>query len=605
MGKTISCSVFLALISCFYLQFGTALDTITPSKSIKDPEFIISQSGVFRLGFFSFANSSNRYVGILYNQIPVQSVAWVANRNKPLKDSSGILNISNDGNLVVLNGKTEILWSSNVTNTAPNTTTAELLDSGNLILSNGDDGGSSLWESFEDPSNAFIETMKISTDVKKGRKVELKSWKSPGDPSDGNFSFGIEPFNIPEGIIRKNNQIYFRTGPWNGNMFLGAILMTTVYIDGFYVVADNQQQTFYMAYEYSNDSILIYCELDSQGKFIERRWDAGKGNWINRYSSYQTDCDVYGYCGAFGICDSSKRPVCSCLKGFKPRNIEEWSRGNWSSGCFRTTLLQCQRDNNNGSGGAGQDQCLKNCSCFAYAYDAGIGCMFWSGDLIDVQKFSTSGVDLYDLYIRLPSSELDKGKKTKVIVITTVIAGIVVITISALFLWCRMAKQRVGSTLIPLSERNEKRKHIKHKIYRENSIGVKLQQLPLFNFKQLAIATNNFNHAKKLGQGGFGLVYKGILDDGKEIAVKRLSKASGQGLEEFVNEVVVISKLQHRNLVRLFGCCVDKEEKMLVYEYMPNKSLDAFIFAVICLPNMQCEGNFQRSQMYSAMEFYC
>ncbi|MBA0733473.1 hypothetical protein Gogos_017487, partial [Gossypium gossypioides] len=577
--------------------FGTALDTITPSKSIKDPEFIISQSGVFRLGFFSFANSSNRYVGILYNQIPVQTVAWVANRNKPLKDSSGILNISDDGNLVVLNGKTEILWSSNVTNTAPNTTTAQLLDSGNLILSNGDDGGSSLWESFEDPSNAFIETMKISTDVKMGRQVELKSWKSPSDPSDGNFSFGIEPFNIPEGIIRKNNQLYFRIGPWNGNMFLGSILMTAVYIDGFYVVADNQQQTFYMAYEYSNDSMLIYCELDSQGKFIERRWDAGKGNWINRYSSFQTDCDIYGYCGAFGICNSSKRPICSCIKGFKPRNIEEWSRGNGSSGCFRTTPLLCQRDNTNGSGGAGQgddgflkmmvkrvpafpvrssiingdckDQWLKNCSCVAYAYDAGIGCMFWSGDLIDVQKFSTSGVDLYDLYIRLPFSELDKGKNTKVIVITTVIAGIVVITISALFLWCRMAKQR---------ERNEKRKHIKQKIYRGNSFGVKLQQLPLFNFKQLAIATNNFNHAKKLGQGGFGLVYKGILDDGKEIAVKRLSKASGQGLEEFVNEVVVISKLQHRNLVRLFGCCVDREEKMLVYEYMPNKSLDAFIF---------------------------
>ncbi|MBA0733470.1 hypothetical protein Gogos_017487 [Gossypium gossypioides] len=601
MGKTISCSVFLALVTCFYLQFGTALDTITPSKSIKDPEFIISQSGVFRLGFFSFANSSNRYVGILYNQIPVQTVAWVANRNKPLKDSSGILNISDDGNLVVLNGKTEILWSSNVTNTAPNTTTAQLLDSGNLILSNGDDGGSSLWESFEDPSNAFIETMKISTDVKMGRQVELKSWKSPSDPSDGNFSFGIEPFNIPEGIIRKNNQLYFRIGPWNGNMFLGSILMTAVYIDGFYVVADNQQQTFYMAYEYSNDSMLIYCELDSQGKFIERRWDAGKGNWINRYSSFQTDCDIYGYCGAFGICNSSKRPICSCIKGFKPRNIEEWSRGNGSSGCFRTTPLLCQRDNTNGSGGAGQgddgflkmmvkrvpafpvrssiingdckDQWLKNCSCVAYAYDAGIGCMFWSGDLIDVQKFSTSGVDLYDLYIRLPFSELDKGKNTKVIVITTVIAGIVVITISALFLWCRMAKQR---------GRNKKRKQMEHQFCSENigenSIGVKLQQLPVINFEELATATNNFNHAKKLGEGGFGPVYRGTLDDGNEIAVKRLSKASGQGLKEFMNEVVVISKLQHRNLVRLLGCCVEGEEKILVYEYMPNKSLDTFLF---------------------------
>ncbi|GAY58801.1 hypothetical protein CUMW_189670 [Citrus unshiu] len=108
--------------------------------------------------------------------------------------------------------------------------------------------------------------------------------------------------------------------------------------------------------------------------------------------------------------------------------------------------------------------------------------------------------------------------------------------------------------------------------------GESHQEFPIFPLGLALEATNHFSHENKLGEGGFGPVYKGILADGKEIAVKRLSRSSGQGRQEFKNEVTLIAKLQHKNLVRLLGCCLDGNELLLIYEYMPNKSLDLFLF---------------------------
>nr|KYP43162.1 Cysteine-rich receptor-like protein kinase 10 [Cajanus cajan] len=102
--------------------------------------------------------------------------------------------------------------------------------------------------------------------------------------------------------------------------------------------------------------------------------------------------------------------------------------------------------------------------------------------------------------------------------------------------------------------------------------------LPLFDLLTIITATGNFSLNNKIGQGGFGPVYKGKLADGSEIAVKRLSSSSGQGITEFITEVKLIAKLQHRNLVKLLGCCIHGEEKILTYEYMVNGSLDSFIF---------------------------
>ncbi|XP_071905796.1 cysteine-rich receptor-like protein kinase 25 [Coffea arabica] len=99
-----------------------------------------------------------------------------------------------------------------------------------------------------------------------------------------------------------------------------------------------------------------------------------------------------------------------------------------------------------------------------------------------------------------------------------------------------------------------------------------------YSLTEIQIATNNFSVDNKIGEGGFGRVYKGVLGNGQEVAVKRLSRSSVQGAEEFKNEIVVVAKLQHRNLVRLLGFCLEGEEKILIYEFVANKSLDYFLF---------------------------
>ncbi|XP_058189322.1 G-type lectin S-receptor-like serine/threonine-protein kinase SD1-1 [Rhododendron vialii] len=145
-----------------------------------------------------------------------------------------------------------------------------------------------------------------------------------------------------------------------------------------------------------------------------------------------------------------------------------------------------------------------------------------------------------------------------IVVTSVVLTSILIITV---VYWLVMKKRRRG---IDIQESDE-----------ENV------ELPIFDMVTIAGATNNFSDTNKIGEGGFGFVYKGHLSNGKDIAVKQLSTKSKQGLKEFKNKVILIAKLQHRNLVRLLGYCICGEERMLVYQYMPNGSLDSFIFDII------------------------
>ncbi|KAK4421286.1 G-type lectin S-receptor-like serine/threonine-protein kinase [Sesamum alatum] len=595
---TISCPMLRALLviicSCF-LRFTAAIDTIRVNQSIRDPETLISYGQKFKFGFFSPVNSSYRYVGVMFN-VPVITAIWVANREKPLNDSTGTVEISGDGNLVIMDGQKEIIWSSNILSYVKDSS-AVILDTGNLVLQDNSNGRT-IWQSFEHASDSFVEKMKISTDLRTNEKNILTSWRSPQDPGLGNFTSTVEPLVIPQSFVWKNGYPYWRSGPWNGQIFIGMPYMKSFYKHGMDVVNDHLGSA-YLIFANLNSSVFLYYVLNSSGNLVEKLWSDEKGAWLVTWSSIVNECDIYGRCGPFACCNAQDEPICTCFPGYEPINKDEWSAENWTSGCTRITPLRCERNNSAGKEDGFlklsqvkvpdhvkwlpapdvdcRRQCLSNCSCIAYAYYAGIGCMTWAESLIDVQKLSDGGPDLY---IRLAHSELGDKKYWKVITAAIVVLAFITILLCAHFLRKLFSQdQRKRKTeLIQSATGKTDAEYSEVGIAKHNMHGVKLEALPLFKLGTLSHATRKFDSMNKLGQGGFGPVYKGKLPNGQEIAVKRMARSSNQGVEEFMNEVEVISKLQHRNLVRLLGCCVEHAEKMLVYEYMPNGSLDSYLF---------------------------
>ncbi|XP_027192295.1 cysteine-rich receptor-like protein kinase 10 isoform X3 [Cicer arietinum] len=165
--------------------------------------------------------------------------------------------------------------------------------------------------------------------------------------------------------------------------------------------------------------------------------------------------------------------------------------------------------------------------------------------------------------------ESANDKKTVIISLVSVMVAVALLSSCVYYFWRRNWLCKGGFLLRTTSIA------FHDHVQREDPFSGDLPIIPLTIIEKI---TDNFSQSTKLGEGGFGPVYKGILPDSTEVAVKRLAEMSGQGSEEFKNEVILIAKLQHRNLVKILGCCIDGNEKILVYEYMPNSSLDFHLF---------------------------
>nr|POE84508.1 g-type lectin s-receptor-like serine/threonine-protein kinase [Quercus suber] len=499
------------LLLFVFSQFGTSQDTISISKPIKDiDDVLVSEGETFALGFFSPGVSTNRYVGIWYNKAPQKPVVWVANRDNPINDSSGVLSIDAHGNLVLhVKDRNQPIWSTNITSKSTNkSTVAQLLDSGNLQLAL-DKTSEVLWQSFDYPTDTNLPNMKVGLDRRTGLSRILTSSKSKDDPGTGNCSYVLNTnSSSPELYLYKSNILLWRSGHWNGIGWSGVPQLSKSNMLFNSSLVNNQTET-----------TISWTEI-LPGTF--QRSVVNESGYIERL------------CGTFGKCQlqNDTKFECTCLPGFQPKSPSEWflSR-NASGGCVRKRGQESICKSGDGfvkvenvklpdSSVAQLDEklsfkeckqkCLQNCSCTAYGgvdTEEQVGCLRWHGDLIDTSVLDGG----QNLYVRVDALELGHSngffanKRRLAIMIVALLVTPLLILLCAYWLIRRKRKAR--------------ERHLKFFIDATTSSTTfqdsqkldgsrRKPDLPIFDISTILTATDKFSPTKRLGQGGFGPVYK-------------------------------------------------------------------------------------------------
>ncbi|RDX93746.1 G-type lectin S-receptor-like serine/threonine-protein kinase, partial [Mucuna pruriens] len=596
--KVLICMLMMyTTLFCFMPTFSKQDTlTITPNQSIQYNDTLVSTEGIFAAGFFDFGNSRRQYFGIWYKSISPMTIVWVANRNAPLQNSTAVLRLTHQGNLVILDGSSDIVWSSNSSRIVAKPI-MQLLDSGNLVVKDGDSTENFLWQSFDYPGDTFLAGMKLKSNLVNGPYKYLTSWRDSDDPAEGEFSYRIAPQGFPQLVTTQGATIFYSAGPWNGYQCSGYSWSRMHRFLNFSLVLTDKE----VSYEYQtwNSSVLTrtVLKLNPTGTTQRLLWSDRTKSWEIIGTRPINQCEYYAFCGVNSNCNINAFPICECLQGFTPKFQAKWDSHDWYGGCVRKIKPNCDSGdgflkytgmklpdtssswyNKSSSIEECETLCLRNCSCSAYANldvrDAGSGCLLWFHNIVDLRNHTDQG---QEIYIRLSLSELDQRRNKKNLnrkkfagTVAGLIAFVIVLTVLVWATSTFIKRMNLGKPGII-----KKLLHWKHTKEKEDD------DMPtIFDFSAIHIATNHFSDRNKLGEGGFGPVYKGILIDGQEIAVKRLSKTSRQGIEEFKNEVKLMATLQHRNLVKLLGCSIQQDEKLLIYEFMPNRSLDYFIFGL-------------------------
>ncbi|GMY07352.1 G-type lectin S-receptor-like serine/threonine-protein kinase At5g24080 isoform X1 [Fagus crenata] len=576
----------------------------------------VSDNGTFAFGFTPAERRDQFELAIWFAELPGdRTIVWSANRNSPVT-SNAILELDTTGNLVLIDGDTTV-WMSNTS--GARVEYAVMSESGNFILYGTPN--ETVWESFSHPTDTLLPNQPLTVSLElttsnssasQGGYYTLKMLQQPNSLSLAlTYNLPESYDNLPESYT---NYSYWQ-GPDISNVTSGDVVAVLDESGSFGIVYGESSDGAVYVYKNDNDkgglsatsnktirlSVLRRLSLEANGNIRLYRWDDdvnGSRQWVPEWAAVSNPCDIAGICGN-GICNldrSKTNATCTCLPGT--------SKVEGSSQCSENSSLigKCDSQHNNSTSqikistvqqtnyyysdfsvianysdiatvSKCGDACLSDCECVASVYgldDEKPYC--WVLRSLDFGGFEDAGSTLF-VKVRSNGSNTPEGNsggsskgsgnvREKILVIPIVLSMTVLIGLLCLLLYYNIHRRRALKRAI------------------ESSLI--LSGAPLnFSYRELQIRTWNFSQL--LGTGGFGSVYKGSLADGTLVAVKKLDRVLPHGEKEFITEVNTIGSMHHMNLVRLCGYCSEGSQRLLVYEFMKNGSLDKWIF-----PSYKC-----------------
>ncbi|KAI4379779.1 hypothetical protein MLD38_006032 [Melastoma candidum] len=526
--------------------------------------FLRSNGSVFAFGLVPTKDVTLFFLAVVH--VSTQAVVWSANKDSPVSNSDKFV-FGQDGNVLVQSGS-RVVWETNTA--GKGVASMELLDSGNLVLKGKD--GNSVWQSFSYPTDTLLSSQEF---VEGMRLVSLGS---------NNLSYVLE---MKSGDLilfaaYETPQPYWTMGSDNRrviNQDGGNITSSSLSANSWKFYDQNKMLLWQFVFSSNTDANATWIAVlgtDGSISFTNLQADGSQTGSPTRIPA--DSCSTPQPCSPYSICYNSN--MCRCVSALQSYQSCEPGIASPSSGsCKKDSFDLVITGEPVGYFALGfvsptsttdlegcKASCLGNCSCLVMFHQNSTRSCYLLDDVGAFQ--SADNKSGFSSYIKVSKGAV-KGNNNNsnngvtVAIVISVVAAVIILGVAfGGFRWYKARRFQPQTTPPESSE--------------EDTFLGSLGGMPArYGFKDLQTATNNFT--TKLGQGGFGSVYRGVLPDGAVIAVKKL-EGIGQGKKEFRAEVCIIGSIHHHHLVRLKGFCTEGSHRLLAYEYMANGSLDKWIF---------------------------